>query len=60
MAELLQEYELSVWEDVHQTIENDETGLGNFGEKKIAVIGSNNLHTPTKAYNVSFWFCYSS
>lgn len=53
MAELLQEYELSVWEDVHQTIENDETGLGNFGEKKIAVIGSHNLHTPTKAYNVS-------
>lgn len=48
MAELLQEYELSVWEDV-----NSGTGLGNFLEKKIAVIGSHNLHTPTKAYNVT-------
>lgn len=49
MAELLQEYELSVWEDISST----DTGLGSFIEKKIAVIGSHNLHTPTKAYNVS-------
>ena len=49
MAELLQEYELSVWED----ISSGETGLGSFLEKKIAVIGSHNLHTPTKAYNVT-------
>lgn len=48
MAELLQEYELSVWEDV-----SSGTGLGSFLEKKIAVIGSHNLHTPTKAYNVT-------
>lgn len=48
MAELLQEYELSVWEDVSSGI-----GLGSFLEKKIAVIGSHKLHTPTKAYNVT-------
>ena len=49
MAELLQEYELSVWEDVN----SDSQDLGNFLEKKIAVIGSHKLHTPTKAYNVT-------
>ena len=48
MAALLQVYELSVWEDV-----NSGTDLGSFLEKKIAVIGSHNLNTPTKAYNVT-------
>lgn len=50
MAELLQEYELSIWEEI--STPNSE-GLGQFTEQKIAVIGSNNLHTPTKAYGVS-------
>ena len=50
MAELLQEYELSIWHDAN---DSNVESIGRFIEKKVAVIGSNSLITPTKAYNVS-------
>lgn len=43
---IIQEYELSVWEDVLGT--NDH-----YTEQKIAVIGSDSLDTPIRAYNVA-------
>ena len=50
MTEFRQEYELSIWEDV--SIES-KGNIGHFEERKIAVIGAHDLHTPTKAYNVT-------
>lgn len=43
---IIQEYELSVWEDVLGT--NDH-----YTEQKIAVIGSDSLDTPIRVYNVA-------
>lgn len=49
MANLLkQEYELSIWEDY---VSNDDDS--SFHERKLAIIGSNDLVSPIKAYDVS-------
>ena len=52
MAELLQEYELSIWDDIDNG-NATSSSVGTFSEEKVVVIGSNKLHTPTKAYNVT-------
>ena len=62
MAEFLQEYELSIWEDITPSLSDTKVadgtadsnnGPGIFEERKLTVIGSHNLHSPTSAYNVS-------
>lgn len=48
-------YEISIWEDYHVDAEKDNNGViitpAHYKERKIAVIGSNTLSSPCRAYN---------